>query len=54
MGQENSMFWMTVLGTLCWAICFLWMHQISAKQNRMLRELREQAQRIEDLSRNEH
>jgi hypothetical protein len=54
MGREDVMFWMTVVGTLCWAICFLWMHKISAKQNSMLMELREQAQRIEELSRNEH
>jgi ABC-type transporter Mla subunit MlaD len=39
---------------LCWIVCFLWMRQISAKQNRVLAELREQAQRIEDLSRSEH
>jgi len=25
-------FWMTLVGTACWAVCFLWMHRISAKQ----------------------
>jgi heme exporter protein D len=54
MGRDAITFWLAIAGTLCWFVCFLWMHQISAKQNRMLAELREQAQRIEDLSRSEH
>jgi methyl-accepting chemotaxis protein len=54
MGRDDGMFWMAIAGTLCWAVCFLWMHRISVKQNSLLVELREQAQRIEDLSRNEH
>ncbi len=54
MNQDSFMLGMTIAGMLCWAICFLWMHRISEKQNRLLTELREQAQRIEDLSRTEH
>lgn len=54
MGQDSFMLWMTIAGMLCWGACFLWMHHISEKQNRMLAELREQAQRIEDLSKTEH
>jgi hypothetical protein len=54
MSRDELMFWMTVTGMFCWCACFLWMHQISAKQNRLMVELREQGQRIEDLSRNEH
>jgi hypothetical protein len=52
--RDEIMFAMTIAGTLCWGVCFVWMHRISVKQNRMLAELREQAQRIEDVSRNEH
>jgi len=47
-------FWLTVLGTACWAVCFWWMHRISTRQDRMLDELREQARRIEQLAREEH
>ncbi|HEU0015579.1 MAG TPA: hypothetical protein VFQ45_18020 [Longimicrobium sp.] len=47
-------FWMTVLGTACWAVCFVWMHRISTRQNRFLEELRTQTRRIEELSRAEH
>jgi hypothetical protein len=54
MNRDEIMFWMTVVRTLCWGICFLWMHKISAEQNRLMIELREQGQRIEELSRNEH
>ncbi len=54
MSQDAITFWLTIANMLCWGICFLWMHQISAKQNRFLAELREQGQRIEDLSRTEH
>ena len=39
---------------LCWPICFWWMHRISVRQNAMLRELREQARRIENVSKEEH
>lgn len=47
-------FWMTVLGTVCWGVCFWWMHRISSRQDTLLHELREQARRIERLSREEH
>jgi hypothetical protein len=47
-------FWMTVLGTLCWGLCFWWMHRISSRQDTLLVELREQGRRIETLSREEH
>jgi hypothetical protein len=38
----------------CWIICFWWMHLISQKQNAMLEELKEQAHRIEQVSKEEH
>ena len=47
-------FWMTMTGTICWVVCFCWMHRISAKQNRLLDELRQQNERIETLSKAEH
>ena len=47
-------FWLTLVGTVCWAVCFWWMHQISAKQNYLLERLGEQGRRIEKLSKLEH
>ncbi|HYO23767.1 MAG TPA: hypothetical protein VEQ85_02355 [Lacipirellulaceae bacterium] len=52
--MRDPTFWLTLLGTLCWPACFWWMHRISKRQDAVLRELREQADRIEDLSREEH
>ena len=43
-----------VLNFACWGACFWWMHRLSARQERMLCELQEQAQRIEKLSKAEH
>jgi len=54
MNRDILIFWLTVIGTICWAVCFLWMHRISSKQNRLLDELREQGRRIEQLSKTEH
>jgi hypothetical protein len=42
------------LNFACCAICFWWMHKLSSRQETMLRELQEQAQRIEHLSKAEH
>ena len=42
------------VGTACWAICFWWMHRISAKQEIMLKDLHEVTKRIEKLSKAEH
>jgi hypothetical protein len=41
-------------GTVCWAVCFWWMHRISSRQDAMLEELREMTSRIEKLSQAEH
>ena len=54
MNKMDLAFWMTVAGTVCWAVCFGWMHRISAKQNRVMDQLREQGQRTEKLSKIEH
>ena len=54
MDRETLIFWLTVVSTLCWVICFWWMQHISNRQNAMLTELREQTCRIEELSRAEH
>lgn len=54
MDLASIAFWMTVAGTLCWALCFWWMHRISSRQDTLLHELREQGRRIEALSREEH
>jgi hypothetical protein len=42
------------IGTVCWAVCFWWMHRISSRQDAMLEELHEMTKRIEKLSRAEH
>lgn len=42
------------IGTACWAICFWWMHRLSARQEMMLKELSDVAKRIEKLSKAEH
>ena len=42
------------IGTLCWIVCFWWMHRISSHQDGMLKELREVTARIEKLSQTEH
>ena len=54
MSMTGLAFAMAVIGTVCWGVCFAWMHQISAKQNNLLDKLREQGKRIEKLSRIEH
>jgi uncharacterized protein YdeI (YjbR/CyaY-like superfamily) len=47
-------YWLTLIGTACWAVCFIWMYRISDKQNRLLDRLTEQGRRIERLSKIEH
>ena len=54
MNEAHLSFWMTVAGTVCWVVCFSWMHRISTKQNRLMDQLREQGRRIEKLSKIEH
>ena len=54
MDRNLIAFWMTLVGTGCWAVCFWWMHRISAKQNYLLEKLGEQGKRIEKLSKIEH
>jgi hypothetical protein len=54
MNENGLAFWMTLLGTVCWGFCFWWMHRLSAKQNVLLDQLREQGERIEKLSKMEH
>jgi hypothetical protein len=54
MDQTQYAFWMSVVGNLCWVVCFWWMYRISNKQNILLDQLREQGKRIEMVSRIEH
>ena len=54
MTENNLAFWMTLAGTICWGICFWWMHRLSTKQNALRAQLREQGKRIEKLSKIEH
>jgi hypothetical protein len=42
------------IGTLCWIVCFWWMHRISSRQDAMLEEVHEMTARIEKLSQSEH
>ena len=54
MDKNTTAFWLTLMGTACWAVCFWWMYRISQKQNRLLDRLTEQGRRIEKLSKVEH
>ena len=51
---EAMAFVLGCIGTVCWAVCFWWMHRISSRQDAMLEELHEVTTRIEKLSRAEH
>jgi hypothetical protein len=42
------------VGTACWIVCFWWMHRLSSRQETMLKELSDVANRIEKLSKAEH
>jgi hypothetical protein len=42
MDRNLIAFGMTLVGTVCWAVCFWWMHRISVKQNYLLEKLAEQ------------
>jgi hypothetical protein len=54
MDRELIVYWITIADAFCWAICFFFMYRISSKQSAVLKELRSQAARIEELSREEH
>jgi hypothetical protein len=54
MNRSDLAFWMTLVGTVCWGVCFWWMRRLSTKQNVLLDQLREQGKRIEKLSKIEH
>lgn len=45
---------LTIGGTICWVICFWWMHRISVRQNATLEELHDVTRRIERLAKEEH
>ena len=45
---------LSCVGTICWGVCFWWMHRISSRQDMMLEELHEMTTRIEKLSQAEH
>jgi len=52
--MDKMAFWMTLVGTGCWGVCFIWMYRISAKQNSLLERITEQGKRIERFSKIEH
>jgi hypothetical protein len=54
MDKNDFAFWLTLLGTACWVVCFWWMHRISSRQNNLLAQLHAQGRRIEKLSKIEH
>jgi methyl-accepting chemotaxis protein len=54
MDKIDMAFWLTLIGTLCWVVCFWWMHRISSKQSALLDQLHAQGKRIEKLSSLEH
>lgn len=54
MNRDDLQLWLNLASSGCWIICFWWMHRISTTQNALLDRLREQAERIEHLSKAEH
>jgi uncharacterized protein YdeI (YjbR/CyaY-like superfamily) len=52
--MDTLAFVMTLVGTGCWGVCFVWMYRISAKQNSLLERITEQGRRIERFSKIEH
>ena len=52
--SSGAMFWLTLIATACWPVCFWWMWRISKNQNELLRQLHDQTRRIESLARAEH
>ena len=54
MDKTDIAFGLTVIGTLCWIVCFWWMHRISRNQTAFLDQLHGQGKRIEKLSKAEH
>ena len=54
MNENGFALALALIGTLCWGVCFWWMHRLSTKQNALLEQLREQGKRIEKLSKMEH
>ena len=45
---------LSCIGTLCWIVCFWWMHRMSSRQDAMLEEVHAMTVRIEKLSQAEH
>jgi hypothetical protein len=52
--RSEIIFWLTLLNAVCWPVCFWLMFRISCRQDALLQQLREQGERIEGLSREEH
>jgi len=51
---QATAFVLACIGTVCWAVCFWWMHRISSRQDATLKELRDVTARIEKLSQVQH
>lgn len=47
-------YWLTLVNTACWLVCFFWMYRISSRQGAVLKELHRQTKRIGKLSKEEH
>jgi hypothetical protein len=54
MDQSTIAYWLTWVGTGAWAICFWWMHRISARQDALLIELKELAKTQQDILKEVH
>ena len=54
MTLSQMAFALACIDTTCWVACFVWMHRISTRQDRLLKELHAQGKRIEELSKVEH
>ena len=45
---------LAIADVACWCVCFWWMHRISSRQDAVLDQLRKQAERIENISKEQH
>ena len=54
MNGNKVVYWLTWVDSICWLVCFWWMHRISSRQDAMLKQVQEQARPIERVSKVEH
>jgi len=54
MSEADIGYWLTWLGTVAWGVNFWMIYRISSRQDRLLATLREQSERIAELTQTQH